>query len=770
MFAQTPTTRLRAAVLLVAAVLLPLAAPAQQTEVADALRFETSDQPIFIDQQDNTTITLLDIIDQTAGPTQEGAIINIDQEVPVEVLQEAWQEAIDTCTAQSYTVNTPANCTNATVRPNQSACETGRARGSVTVTCCALGGNDPPGCNGFLDFPVSESVSYDIDIGVGIGPRPTEGVDQPFDVGLLVSYEAEVRAGVELEVATNDGGLLNVDYRTTGRVASDRDAAQAGEVVTLSAWHTPDPASNMDSRYPAMAGQLRYFAKVKTLLDLEWANMDATTGEQVYGSNRLIDIDTGDLNADWIDEDDRLIGEIIGLRVGLADGFELRVLDEVPYAPEGLPGLAWGIDPPPPGANIGVNITNPFTCPDLPVLEDNVCGFPNPPLFTDVIELNFRVPQLNTPVPEDFNGGVVDLLDLTPAPVLINELGADGSLTNTAPSKFREALNFNPDEGIALEDFVGDDTTLDGDYARFELDLDGLITTAFGPAGGASSPFSKELDLPGDLLSLEANSLDSDLVLWLGYDQTLRFEPNLEVDLQFDRPVLVRASADDPWMEVTAWTLDAASNGPGLNGTVQVQQPEGGFTVTPRYTVRNNSFDNQTIPITSFGWQNAYLTLSAAGFLIDSLGVAGIDFDLDFAAFRTSLMAEPFEGDVMGGGPRALAGFEDVPGTPLTVLGEVAQDSDGDGLVDTDDNCTLMANADQRDTDGDGFGNVCDGDFDQDCRVTVPDVRSALAARGTPDPDRDLDGNGVVTFADVLAVVGMLRDAPGPSGVPNGCP
>jgi hypothetical protein len=37
-------------------------------------------------------------------------------------------------------------------------------------------------------------------------------------------------------------------------------------------------------------------------------------------------------------------------------------------------------------------------------------------------------------------------------------------------------------------------------------------------------------------------------------------------------------------------------------------------------------------------------------------------------------------------------------------------DTDGDGICDTDDNCPTMANATQRDLDGDGIGDLCDPD------------------------------------------------------------
>ena len=70
---------------------------------------------------------------------------------------------------------------------------------------------------------------------------------------------------------------------------------------------------------------------------------------------------------------------------------------------------------------------------------------------------------------------------------------------------------------------------------------------------------------------------------------------------------------------------------------------------------------------------------------------------------------------------------------------EFLYDSDHDAIINDSDNCPSTWNADQRDTDDDGFGNACDLDDDND---DVPDEQDAFPLDPTETVDTDGDGVG----------------------------
>ncbi len=98
--------------------------------------------------------------------------------------------------------------------------------------------------------------------------------------------------------------------------------------------------------------------------------------------------------------------------------------------------------------------------------------------------------------------------------------------------------------------------------------------------------------------------------------------------------------------------------------------------------------------------------------------------------------------------------------------GACVSDLDGDGVVDGSDNCTAVPNADQRDTNGDGFGNICDADFNNDGITNVVDLgilRSSFFVPG--DLDTDMNGDGITNVVDLGLLRSMFFLPPGPSGV-----
>ncbi|MEO1575878.1 MAG: thrombospondin type 3 repeat-containing protein, partial [Pseudomonadota bacterium] len=88
-------------------------------------------------------------------------------------------------------------------------------------------------------------------------------------------------------------------------------------------------------------------------------------------------------------------------------------------------------------------------------------------------------------------------------------------------------------------------------------------------------------------------------------------------------------------------------------------------------------------------------------------------------------------------------------------------DGDADGVIDLADNCATTANADQRDTDGDGFGNRCDPDLNNDGVINVVDLGLLRAVFFSADPDADFNGDGVVNVVDLGIMRTMFFGPPG---------
>ncbi len=100
-------------------------------------------------------------------------------------------------------------------------------------------------------------------------------------------------------------------------------------------------------------------------------------------------------------------------------------------------------------------------------------------------------------------------------------------------------------------------------------------------------------------------------------------------------------------------------------------------------------------------------------------------------------------------------------------------DTDSDGIADIADNCIEKANGPlisdaggniQLDVDGDGYGNVCDGDLDQSGLINIFDWSLYRAVEGQSGVfAEDFNGDGVVDTGDRSLFITMYGLPPGPS-------
>jgi len=98
-----------------------------------------------------------------------------------------------------------------------------------------------------------------------------------------------------------------------------------------------------------------------------------------------------------------------------------------------------------------------------------------------------------------------------------------------------------------------------------------------------------------------------------------------------------------------------------------------------------------------------------------------------------------------------LAGTSPAPGG---TTGGTADDTDGDGVVNEEDNCADVENADQDDTDGDGDGDECDDDADGDGVANDSDNCPFTANADQKDTDNDGFGDACDATSGATATTG----------------
>ena len=119
--------------------------------------------------------------------------------------------------------------------------------------------------------------------------------------------------------------------------------------------------------------------------------------------------------------------------------------------------------------------------------------------------------------------------------------------------------------------------------------------------------------------------------------------------------------------------------------------------------------------------------------------------------------------DFSDGPVRVSAGEPELIAKDIVAAAKSA-DFDRDGISNFDDNCPEIANSDQKDTNGNGVGDACEGlagDFDNDGDVDQNDLNILLLDRNKKVENSacgfkcDLDGDGRITALDARKLTGL---------------
>jgi hypothetical protein len=250
--------------------------------------------------------------------------------------------------------------------------------------------------------------------------------------------------------------------------------------------------------------------------------------------------------------------------------------------------------------------------------------------------------------------------------------------------------------------------TLGGAHAQGNVDFDidpdvaGNTASSIGPAGlqdclrlDGSGGFDGSVDQTIDVVVQGDTQAPTAYDAWVTYDNSIIHVLDSGTDALVKLPGAADFTTDeDPGpVKSSDGQLDAGalyfSGGPGIAG-------DGAIV---RIGLDINFAAGPTVVTLGFG-KGGYT--SAAGAHLTTTGTGLLAINQDCAAGPTVTPTST-------GTPTPTPTYSPTPSPPTSPTPTPTGDADGDTIADIGDNCPLVANPDQADSDGDGIGDACEG-------------------------------------------------------------
>ena len=324
--------------------------------------------------------------------------------------------------------------------------------------------------------------------------------------------------------------------------------------------------------------------------------------------------------------------------------------------------------------------------------------------------------MITIPFPS-FNISTIGAITLNASVTIVSDAFDDNNNIET---------NFFLNEPGAINDRFTFENDSDLDLINYNVGTDELLWERGVPTGALLNTASSGTQVYGT--NLDGNHPDGTKAILLSkcYDLSSILGPKLQFNMAYD----LELNWDVVYVE---YSTNAGANW-NLLGSID-SQPN--WYTSDRTNISSGDDDDcQNCPGGQWTGTDEILT----EFSYDFAANAAIgEFDLTAETnvlFRIVFESDPFtnqEGVILD--DFVLTGLVD------------DDDDDNDGILDINDNCSLVSNADQADNDNDGAGDLCDPDDDNDGILDLEDNCPFTA--NTDQADFDGDGIGDVCDIDV---------------------